>query len=80
MVKIGVYRDIRYFFILLIKDRFWYSLESPRRATTIYVLRRNMKNIRLFYLKIFPFFLVVKFSIYLNRHVFVMCVLSLVLI
>ena len=31
-----------------------------------------MKNIRIFYLEIFPF-LVVKFSIYLNRHVFVMC-------
>ena len=30
-----------------------------------------MKNIRIFYLKIF-LFLVVKFSIYLNRHVFVM--------
>ena len=30
-----------------------------------------MKNIRIFYLKIFTF-LVVKFSVYLNRHVFVM--------
>ena len=30
-----------------------------------------MKNIRLFYLKIFIFF-VVKFSVYLNRRVFVM--------
>ena len=30
-----------------------------------------MKNIRIFYLEIFSF-LVVKFSIYLNRHVFVM--------
>ena len=30
-----------------------------------------MKNIRIFYLKIFPV-LVVKFSIYLNRNVFVM--------
>ena len=30
-----------------------------------------MKNIRIFYLKIFPF-LVVKVSIYLNRRVFVM--------
>ena len=30
-----------------------------------------MKNIKYFYLKIF-IFLVVKFSIYLNRHVFVM--------
>ena len=32
---------------------------------------RNMKNIRFFYLKIFSFS-VVKFSVYLNRHVFVM--------
>ena len=30
-----------------------------------------MKNIEFFYLKIF-IFLVVKFSVYLNRHVFVM--------
>ena len=30
-----------------------------------------MKNIRIFYLKIFIFF-VMKFSVYLNRHVFVM--------
>ena len=30
-----------------------------------------MKNIRIFYLEIFPF-LAVKFSIYLNRRVFVM--------
>ena len=30
-----------------------------------------MKNVRIFYLKIF-LFLVVKFSIYLNRRVFVM--------
>ena len=30
-----------------------------------------MKNIRIFYLKIF-IFLVVKFSVYLNRHVFIM--------
>ena len=44
--------------------RFW-------RVPTIYVLSRNMKNIRYFYLKIFSFW-VVKFSVYLNRHVFVM--------
>ena len=35
-----------------------------------------MKNIRIFYLKIFNF-LVVKFSIYLNRHVFIMFFLFL---
>ena len=37
----------------------------------MYILSRNLKNIRIFYLKIFHF-LVVKFSVYLNRHVFVM--------
>ena len=31
-----------------------------------------MKNIRIFYLKIFIFFLKVQFSVYLNRHVFAM--------
>ena len=36
-------------------------------STTIYVLSGNMKNIK-FYLK--TQFLVVKFSIYLNRRVF----------
>ena len=41
-----------------------YSLEPPRRG-------RNMKNIRIFHLEIVPF-LVVKFSIYLNRRAFVM--------
>ena len=35
-----------------------------------------MKNVRIFYLKIFPF-LVVKFSIYLNRHVFVMKIVGI---
>ena len=33
-----------------------------------------MKNVRIFYLKIS--FLVVKFSIYLNRHVFVTCLVD----
>ena len=41
-------------------------------STLIYVLSRNIKkNIRIFNLKTFSF-LVVKFSIYLNRRVFVM--------
>ena len=31
-----------------------------------------MKNIRFFYLFFFFFFFVVKFSVYLNRHVLVM--------
>ena len=37
-----------------------------------------MKNIRIFILK-FSFFLLVKFSIYLNRRVFVMCLQKLLL-
>ena len=35
-----------------------------------------MKNIRIFYLKICHF-LVIKFSVYLNRRVFVMCSVSI---
>ena len=53
-----------------------YSLEPPRRGGSNEYLQstfliRNMTNIRIFYLKIFHF-LVIKFSVYLNRHVFVM--------
>ena len=54
------------------------------RVPTIYVLSRNMKNIRIFYLKIFIFFfffsfvLVVKYLLYLNRRVFVMEHISMI--
>ena len=51
-----------------------YSLDPPRlggERPTIYVLSRNMKNIKVFYLKFFEFS-EMKFSIYLNRRVFVM--------
>ena len=53
-----------------------YSLEPPRWGGSneypqSIFLSGNMKNIKIFYLKSF-IFLVVKFSIYLNRHVFVM--------
>ena len=47
-----------------------YSLEPHRRGDSN-EYPQSMKTIRMFYLKIF-IFLVVKFSIYLNRHVFVM--------
>ena len=50
---------------------FTYSARRFLRVLTIYVLSRNMKNIRIFYLKNFSF-LMVKFSIYLNRRIFVM--------
>ena len=39
---------------------------------SIIVLSRNMKNIRFFFSENFPFW-VVKFSIYMNRHDFIMC-------
>ena len=53
-----------------------YSLEPPRRGgsnenSQSMFWAESWKNIRIFYLKIF-IFLVVKFSVYLNRHVFVM--------
>ena len=53
-----------------------YSLEPPHRGGSneypqSMFLSRSMKNIRIFYLKKFHF-LVVKFSVYLNRLVFVM--------
>ena len=56
----GVYIIFSYF---CSKHRLWVFV---RTAST------NLKNIRIFHLEIFPF-LVVKFSIYMNRHVFVMC-------
>ena len=40
-----------------------------KRVPTIYILSRNMKNIRIFLSENFHF-LVVKFSVFLNRHVF----------
>ena len=48
----------------------WYLLEPPRL-----VLSRNMKNIRVFLFENFQF-LEVKSSIYLNRRVFVMTILT----
>ena len=47
-------------------------VEAVLTSTTIYVLR-NKKNIRFFYLEIF-IFCVIKFSVYLNRHIFVMTI------
>ena len=51
---------------------FLISAQAVLTNTTIYILSRNNENIRIFYLKIFIYFLVVKFSIYLNRRVFLM--------
>ena len=46
--------------------------EAVLTSTIIYVLSRNVKTIRFFLSENFHF-LVVKFSVYLNRHVFVKC-------
>ena len=58
------------------KHRLWVLVRTAsqrrfKRVSTIYILSRNMKNIRVFLSENFQF-LEVKFSIYLNRHVFVM--------
>ena len=65
-IKTGFYMVIHYCYTLLL----------PRRGGSngypqIYVLSRNMKNIKFFLSENFHF-LVVKFSVYLNRRVFVM--------
>ena len=46
-------------------------VEAVLTSTIIYVLSRNVKSIRIFLSENFQF-LEVKFSIYLNRRVFVM--------
>ena len=65
IVKLGFTGVYIIFLISTQKHRFWVLVP------TIYVLSRNMKNIRNFCLK-FLRFSVVKLSVYLNRHVFVM--------
>ena len=82
-VKLGFTGVYIIFLISAQKYRLWVlarTASSRRfsRVSTLYVLSWNMKSTRIFYLKIFNFF-VVKFSVYLNRHVFVMYVLSLFL-
>ena len=76
IVKLGFTGVHIIFLILLKKHRLWVLVRTASsgrfyRVPTIYVLSRNMKNIRIFCLKIF-LFLVVKSSIYTNRRVFVM--------
>ena len=63
IVKLGFTRVYIIVLISAQKHRLW--------VPTIYVLSRNMKNIRIFILS-FSVFLEVKFSTYLNRRVFVM--------
>ena len=62
-VKLGFTGVYITFVISAQKHRLW--------VPKIYVLSRNMKNIRIFYPKNGQFFMV-KFSVYLNRRVFVM--------
>ena len=77
IVKLGFTGVYISFLISVKKHKLWVRVRtaSPRRfkqVSTIYVLSRNMKNIRIFYRKSF-LFLVIIFSVYLNRSVFVMC-------
>ena len=58
----------------------WYSLEPPRRGgsneySQSMFLAEIKKNIRIFISENFHF-LVIKFSVYLNRHVFVMRIMG----
>ena len=75
IVKLG-FTGVYIIFLILLKSILWVfvriaSLRQFSRVLTIYVLSRNMKNIRIFLSEHFPF-MDVKFSIYLNRRVFVM--------
>ena len=70
--KTGVYRGIPFFFLFLLKNiDCGYSLEPPRRVSTIYVLSKNKKNVKHFLLKIFIFYNFRNHCI-LHGHVFVM--------
>ena len=57
------------------KKRLWIHVRTASsrrflRVLTIYVLSSNVKNISFFFENFH--FVVIKFSVYLNRHVFVM--------
>ena len=64
------------FLISAQKHRLWVLVRTASQRPTIYVLSRNITNIRIFYLK-FSFFLVVKFSVYLNMRIFVIIIKSM---
>ena len=63
-----------FFFFLLKSMGYWYSLEPPRRGGSykyhILCFEQEYEKYQNFLSENFPF-LIVKFSIYLNRHVFV---------
>ena len=76
IVKLGFTGVYIIFLIFAQNHRLWVPVRTASarrfsRVPTIYVLTRNMKNIRIFLSENFQF-LVEKFSVYLNRHVFVM--------
>ena len=62
IVKLG-FTGIYIIFLILLKKK-----QQHRMELTIYVLSRNMKNIRIFLSENFPS-LLVKFSTFLNRRV-----------
>ena len=68
IVKLGFTGVYIIFLISAQKHRLWVLV---RTALPIYVFNRNMKNFRVFLSEKFQF-LEVKFSIYLNRRVFIM--------
>ena len=75
--KTGVYRGKHYFFLFLLKTiDCGYSLEPPHRGgSNEYpqsMIWAEIWKISVFLSESFHFFLVVKFSVYLNRLVFVM--------
>ena len=74
-VKLGFTGVYIIFLISAQKHRLWVLIGTAssrrfQRVPTIYVLSRNVKNIRFFYTENFHFSMI-KFSIYFNRHVFV---------
>ena len=74
IVKFGFTGVYIIFLISAQKHRLWVLVRTASAvltSTTIYVLSRNLKNIRIFLCESFHF-LVVKCSVYLNRHVFLM--------
>ena len=76
IVKLGFVGVYIIFLISDQKHRLWVPVRTASsrrflRLPTIYILSRNIKNIRIFFSENFHF-LVVKSSVYLNRHVFVM--------
>ena len=67
--KTGVYRGIHYFSISAHKHRLWVLIRTASSSTQQSMFWAEIwKKIRIFYLK----YLVVMFSVYQNRHVFVM--------